>query len=294
MGELAASIRTFREIKNYEISRIDNAQDSTDPLVRVQWRVKILRPIPDEWAYLVGDIVNNMRSALDHALAEIARSRLGLSDKDVQKRRLQFPINSDPVGFAKSAKDLKKIFPQEVVDLLEALQPYHDPEDSSRHNLAMLRDVSNLDKHRQLSIVEQGVFRSTVILDPPLEIVELREGRGPLADRAVVATVKFRRRAGVPEVILRPEVRHVESLVVPWSTEMHPLAVVLELMFDDAFNAVESLTRELTGPLDVAYIMAYGQQEEERNRDIMATVATAEEIEALEALEAAADPIVGE
>ncbi|MGC5054703.1 hypothetical protein ACLQ2S_24995 [Micromonospora sp. DT48] len=287
-GQVTESASEFRKHDHYEIVRFDNARSATDELVRVQWRINILNPVPEDWAYLTGDAVNNMRSALDHALAVVARQRLGFSDTDVQKHRLQFPICDTSDSFAAVAKNLVKILPQDLVDQLEKLQPYHGDPDDSVHNLAMVRDLSNLDKHRRLTVVAHGVYRSRVTIEPPMDVVSLKENTGALADGMVLATVKFRRPVNPPELTLTPEIRYVESLFIPGSNTFVPLAVALELMFEEAFIAVESLTRDLMGAKDIMFAKVYLDDREARTRGLLATLATAAEIESLSQTEGAA------
>lgn len=95
----------------------------------------------------------------------------------------------------------------------------------------------------------------------------------------MLATVKFRRPVDTPELTLTPEIRHVESLVLPGSDMAVPLAVVLEFMFEEAFIAVETLTRDLMGRKDTMFAQVYQDDRESRARGLMATLATAAEIE---------------
>jgi hypothetical protein len=278
-GQIMESAASFREGEHYEIVRWDNASYATDPLVRVQWRYRVLNPTPEDWAYLTGDAVNNMRSALDHALAEVARSVQGMTDEQVQKSRLQFPICDTADVFNKAVKALRKLLSQEVIDTLEQLQPYHGEPDRYEHDLAMLRDLSNLDKHRQLTIVTHAVFGAKVTIEPAMEIVELHENTGALRDGAVLATVKFRRPVDPPELTLTPEIRHAEAVSVPWLEQFLPLAVVLELLFEETFFAVEALTRGLMGPKEIMFAQIYLGDREKRMDALMRTIATAEEIE---------------
>lgn len=223
-------------------------------------------------AYLVGDIVTNMRSALDHAIAQVARRDAGLSDQDLQRLRLQFPICSDEASFRSAAKRLGKVLPSEVVEKVEALQPFNEAPEDSIHNLAMLRDLSNLDKHWQLSIVAHGITKAVVRVDPPFEDVSFREGTGKLEGGAVIATVVYRRPANPPEILLEAEVHHVESLYVPWSDTTHPLAVVLELIFESAFTAVLTIVEHLMRPIDELFVRAHFEALDQRRDALIATI----------------------
>ena len=52
--------------------------------------------IPDEWSAIVGDVLHNMRSALDCLVVALAEANLGRSLTEPEERPLQFPICSRP------------------------------------------------------------------------------------------------------------------------------------------------------------------------------------------------------
>lgn len=179
-GQIADSTGRFREGDYYEIVRSDNAHAATDPFVRVQWSCRVLKHAPEDWAYLTGDAVNNMRSALDHALAEVARVEQGMTDEQVKTERLQFPICDDSRKFDREAKKLRRCLGQDVIDKLEALQPYHRDSDDHVDDLAMLRDLS---KSRQTSSTEHRHPRG--LQDEGHDRPASRDGYSPREHRRV-------------------------------------------------------------------------------------------------------------
>ena len=276
--ELVEAMNAFRDQQHYTFDRYDNSDADTDPLVRVQWRVRVIEPIPDTWAYIVGDAIQNMRSALDHAVGQVARQRLDFGDADVQRCRLQFPICDSAADFRKARADLQKAgMPQDVLKALARLQPYNNGGDPGL-GLAELRDLSNLDKHRQITVVAQGIYDSDVTVDPPLELVNKDVKRGPLTDGMVFATVKWKRTPRSGELVLRPSVRYVESLFVPWRDEYWPVGVVMEMAFTDVVLAVEELVRDHMGPLDAYFMEQYLDGADEREDKILGLVATDDQI----------------
>lgn len=287
--ELVAAITEFREHDHYDLDRFDNAHDESNPLLSVQWRVRILEPIPSTWAYIVGDAVNNMRSALDHALAEVVRHDLGLTDTAIERGKLQFPICDAPADFAsaigrmkaKFTRELRLEFPPSVIDTLDSLQPYKDGAGDPALDLRGLRDLSNLDKHRQLTVVSQGIYHASVSTEPPMEVVSEQHLTGPLTDGAVFATVKYRRPAGSGDINLMPELRYVESLFYPWSKEYLPVGLVLEVLHDNAVYAVDALVRDLMGPADFYYMKMFLESQDERLEKAESLIATEDELREL-------------
>jgi len=105
---------------------------------------------------LVGDVVHNMRSALDHLVYQLAL--INTSGNVARPDRTQFPISDTRDRFEHAtATDLAEVAPNHRA-IIEGFQPYHPTEENTAvgvyfHPLAMLRGLSNTDKHRILTPV---------------------------------------------------------------------------------------------------------------------------------------------
>jgi hypothetical protein len=112
-----------------------------------------VKEAPLRWGVLVGEIVHNLRSALDHAFFCLAEG------PDVDPRHLQFPIfeserdyqrwrKSSPQG---KRKDPMTHVPTREVSVIEWFQPFKATvrgEDVASNPLVRLNEMSNVDKHR--------------------------------------------------------------------------------------------------------------------------------------------------
>ncbi|MDP2328462.1 MAG: hypothetical protein Q8M79_10325 [Dehalococcoidia bacterium] len=109
------------------------------------------------WGTMVGDIVVNLRAALDHVVYAISVSR----DQSVfiNDRSTEFPITDQPDAFHNPRRRNPPYYeirglPSDAKAIVEGLQPYHrrqlDGVKSDR--LWLLREMSNIDKHRSLHI----------------------------------------------------------------------------------------------------------------------------------------------
>jgi len=117
----------------------------------------------------LGEIVHNLRSALDHLVFQLA---LWNTNGSVQKDWIvQFPITDNCGEFAKAKiKHLKEVHTKHAA-LIERFQGYHRIHSIRGSNpLAILRDFSNMDKHRLLLsvIIPWGAIEVSVNDQPIL------------------------------------------------------------------------------------------------------------------------------
>ncbi len=105
--------------------------------------------IPEDWTLrigvLIGDVVHNTRSALDHLLWQLACHHITGTIPEERAKGIQFPIEDACQGFAKRRKALPEI-PSVYWTIFDAAQPYNGGD-----SLATLRRLSNHDKHRVLT-----------------------------------------------------------------------------------------------------------------------------------------------
>ncbi len=114
--------------------------------------------VPAEWALDIGEIVYQLRSALDHLAWQLVKF-----DGRTPGYRTQFPILDAPVyknGEAQPVNLSPSIRSKEILLMLEECQPYkgagHDdlsPFEARRMPLWTLRWLNNIDKHRLLLAV---------------------------------------------------------------------------------------------------------------------------------------------
>jgi len=104
----------------------------------------------------VGDIVHNIRSALDHVAWQLVMHG-GVQLSESQARKVMFPItDSEPEFKSQTPKSLPGVRPEEMT-AVERFQPYNRL-DSFLHfkngaPLARLRELSRHDKHRVITPV---------------------------------------------------------------------------------------------------------------------------------------------
>lgn len=115
-----------------------------------------LGPFFERVSVILGDAIHDLRSALDHLVFELAR--WNTNDQVRNPREIQFPIVDTPGDFQKAERNLLAEIRPEHRAIIERYQPYHRIHEQVAvgpyfHPLAMLRDLSNVDKHRLLITV---------------------------------------------------------------------------------------------------------------------------------------------
>ena len=100
---------------------------------------------PPTFSILIGEIVYNLRASLDYLVFLLA-----LVDSGVEQNRTQFPIYDSDQDFRRNAPTRLCGICDSNVGRLEALQPYR-----SIKWTRTLRDLSNPDKHRHLTMLSR-------------------------------------------------------------------------------------------------------------------------------------------
>ena len=144
--ELGNLISTFLKSPAYSLF-VDQEKENGYYIVRV----RVLGLPPDEVSSIIGDIVHNLRSALDHLACQFVLDTGAKPTFDTA-----FPIFADPPNT--SGKRLRKWkrmtegMSDDAIAFLDDCQPYkirHLPEP---HHLSLLSTLSNWDKHHDILV----------------------------------------------------------------------------------------------------------------------------------------------
>ncbi|MBJ7594491.1 MAG: hypothetical protein JF886_06435 [Candidatus Dormibacteraeota bacterium] len=101
---------------------------------------------PPMWGVIVGEIIHDLRSALDHTVWELVIANKGRPERN----RNQFPIFSHPPKrVADYTKCVRGVDPRAQA-IIEGLQPYTRPKRATPELIEVLGGMSNIDKHQTL------------------------------------------------------------------------------------------------------------------------------------------------
>jgi hypothetical protein len=158
------------------------------------------------WPLIVGDIVHNLRSALDHLVCQLAiLNGNGISCC----ADTYFPICICRSDFRKAHRTIEPLLTTEAFEDIEMLQPYNASnleKDPSFNNLWIISKLDIIDKHRMLLIVGK-YFRTTDITyrvneGNPVK-VEIEDIWRPLEDGAHIASIDLSQIVAAPDDKMR-------------------------------------------------------------------------------------------
>jgi hypothetical protein len=128
---------------------------------------------PARLSLMLGDAIQNFRSALDYLVGDLARKNSNGVLDDKIERKLQFPITTSRDNFRSEAgrsgkrKGRLSLVPLTAAAHIQRVQPYLRGEEALGVSLRILQELSNVDKHRRLplllSVVESIDFSEAVL-----------------------------------------------------------------------------------------------------------------------------------
>jgi hypothetical protein len=115
---------------------------------------------PLRFAVLTGEIIQHLRSALDHLVTQLAEVGPGGGDP----AKLEFPICLNEKQF-KNASEYGKLrgIPGDAFKIVESWQPYRTSDPAEHSTLWVLHDLNRIDKHRLLLVVVAAVMMADQI-----------------------------------------------------------------------------------------------------------------------------------
>lgn len=142
-GQHLANLK--RRIKTYEKAHEGTVLIRVEQGNRVSLQGVPKDPPPRVTGVLVGETVQNLRTALDYLVYALAWFDTGPDPEG--KRKTQFPICDTPEAFERRRDTWLEGVSDDHRIAIEWLQPY-----KGRKWLADLRDISNLDKHNVIAV----------------------------------------------------------------------------------------------------------------------------------------------
>ena len=131
-----------RRVRRFERAEFDAAEIKLFPEPNVPFQFgRPDNPIPRNYPIAIGEIIYNLRAALDYLVFDLAAF-----DSGIEQNGTQFPIEDTEQGFRRHMKTYLRGINSGHIASIERLQPYNGCEWTKR-----FRSLSNPDKHRRLT-----------------------------------------------------------------------------------------------------------------------------------------------
>lgn len=169
-GKKAAKLKLVRAAKHLRAIKLSIAAYSrTKPhkIVRKsksKKKLNIPKSPPAEIAILAGEMIYQMRSALDYLAFELVKRNPNIATIDPKwEEHVEFPLRINPPknGVPFTRKDYSKCLPgisDAAFAIIDSLQPYHGV-GTINNALRFLAHLSNIDKHRHLNLIKPRVVQ---------------------------------------------------------------------------------------------------------------------------------------
>ena len=162
--DLRRAVAAFLRSSPYEVATKRDPQTR-----RLIYYVSSVKPTPLDLATITGDVVQNLRSALDHLAQQLFL--VGTSGGAGAGRHIYFPIERDAASYRSNFRRKLRGIRQNAIDVLGAIEPYKG---GKGHEFWVLQELNNTDKHRLLVTV--GSSFQSVNVGPHLAAMLKRVG----------------------------------------------------------------------------------------------------------------------
>lgn len=162
---------------------------------RLEFMLHKVKPDDINWSLIIGDVVHNLRSALDHLIFQLAL----LNGHPVEKcRKSAFLVCIDEASYKESSRRIQGLVSPTALAMIQVLQPYkaaaETGKDPRKSNLWIISQLDIIDKHRTLVIAAKNFRASSIsyaVNEEEPMIIEAVDTWKPLVDGAKIATIDF-------------------------------------------------------------------------------------------------------
>jgi hypothetical protein len=149
--DLEGTLRAFYDSKPYKVGAKHDTQ--TRKLI---YYVASVEDTPPRIALVAGDALQNLRAALDHLAYQLLLDGTGGEVTPKQLKNIAFPIFDSATKYKSESPRKVQGVRKDAVDAIDAIEPYKG---GKGHQLWVLHELNNTDKHRLL-ITVGSAFRS--------------------------------------------------------------------------------------------------------------------------------------
>jgi hypothetical protein len=143
----------------------------------------VAKPVPDLIPVIIGDAIQNLRSALDYLVWELVIAANGSpGDKHM------FPISDTLDSFNNQiTRGRLDGLPADAITKIQGLQPYHLGKDAEQHLLRVLDTLCNINKHRRIVVLAPAAHYSRTEITSSISGISVQTTLTPRYDSAEIA-----------------------------------------------------------------------------------------------------------
>ena len=196
---LNKEVVAFYEEHPYEIVRKSDPDNTCHT-----FKVCGLRPLPEHWPLMLGELIYNYRSSLDHLIYELGIKNAGHAMSPADERACMFPLYEDPAKFRDNGRRRIAMLGGPEQTLVEWFQPYNRQHFSREtFTLGYLEHLGVVDKHRRLNVLQQVMHGRTHVVYPHIRWDYPPASDTPLGDGGDIAIAWCS--APDPDVYMHPD-----------------------------------------------------------------------------------------
>lgn len=189
LTELKVRVRQYIDTQPFRV--FGEYDEATHEYVIRAEAVPDYHPVPIDLVLLAGEVVHQLRSALDHLVWDLVVKNTGLPPAGTDSG---YPIFRTAEGYSQRAPKKVKGVSQSAADRIRALQPFHLGDHAEEELTWAVQELNNTDKHRLIPVAVVyafvGAVHMTVGDGPPKEILPWQEFvREPMVDGMEIARV---------------------------------------------------------------------------------------------------------
>jgi hypothetical protein len=167
----------------------DNQSERENPICWMEWHlVAGPDPLPLSFSALMGDVIQNLRNALDYSAWAAATD----AARRHNRAQISFPIFRKQKGYQSWFNTRDKWFGADTLKVMEASQPFKAPT-NKLHPLRVLQVLSNTDKHQLLNVVDQAHVAQGIEFNPRPPVYDFETADGPVRPGDRLARLEYPR-----------------------------------------------------------------------------------------------------
>jgi hypothetical protein len=202
-GKLARAARLLLEYQQTEREFIHS--DATDARhSEVGGLLVEVKLVPDSLSAIAGDVLQDLRSALDHEVHRIAEASKGKGWSGLDK--CAFPLHRVDEGrYANAREAMIGALPHAVKEVIDSVQLFRDPRDPEADSLELLNELARRDRHRLLHLTAIQVTGVETEVVPPQDLTGKLIGEiTPTTTHGVKVRMKMRVAFAEPPAKAKP------------------------------------------------------------------------------------------